>query len=166
MTKPTPMNGLFIGRFQPFHNGHLMIIENALKKVDTLNIVIGSTQHSRTEKNPLTAEERETLIKTTLAKKNITRYKIYHIPDINDDEGYVKHVIAHTGPVDLVFTGDNQLNKDLFLRAGYPVRSCERMNGWIATEIRKRIRNDQPYEDLTPYPLPEKIEQIIRSLPT
>ena len=31
--------GLFIGRFQPFHRGHLATVKYALKKVDALVIV-------------------------------------------------------------------------------------------------------------------------------
>ena len=44
--------GLFIGRFQPFHNGHLQDIKNALKEVDELIIAIGSSQHFNTKENP------------------------------------------------------------------------------------------------------------------
>ncbi|MEM2947357.1 MAG: adenylyltransferase/cytidyltransferase family protein, partial [Candidatus Bathyarchaeia archaeon] len=34
--------GLFVGRFQPFHKGHLSVIEDILKEVDELVIVVGS----------------------------------------------------------------------------------------------------------------------------
>jgi len=49
--------GLIIGRFQPFHNGHLYAIKNALKKVDELVIAIGSSQYVNTEDNPFSFEK-------------------------------------------------------------------------------------------------------------
>ena len=38
--------GLFVGRFQPFHLGHLDMVKYALTEVDELIIVIGSAQDS------------------------------------------------------------------------------------------------------------------------
>ncbi|HDM88409.1 MAG TPA: nicotinamide-nucleotide adenylyltransferase, partial [Candidatus Bathyarchaeota archaeon] len=40
--------GLFIGRFQPPHLGHLHAIKQALEECDELIIVIGSSQYSHT----------------------------------------------------------------------------------------------------------------------
>ena len=37
------MNGLLIGRFQPFHLGHLEAVNFALSKVEQLYIGIGSS---------------------------------------------------------------------------------------------------------------------------
>ena len=54
--------GLFLGRFQPFHLGHLDVIKQALKMVDELVIVIGSAQYSHTFENPFTDSEREEMI--------------------------------------------------------------------------------------------------------
>ncbi|MFZ0222198.1 MAG: adenylyltransferase/cytidyltransferase family protein, partial [Candidatus Nitrosopolaris sp.] len=38
--------GIFVGRFQPFHLGHMATIKFALEKVEELVIVIGSAQLS------------------------------------------------------------------------------------------------------------------------
>ena len=51
------MNGLLIGRFQPFHFGHLEAIRFGLSKVDKLFIGIGSSNKSHQERNPFTADE-------------------------------------------------------------------------------------------------------------
>ncbi len=40
------MNGLLIGRFQPFHLGHLEALQFALSKVDKLWIGLGSSNKS------------------------------------------------------------------------------------------------------------------------
>ena len=37
------MNGLLIGRFQPFHLGHLEALQFALSKVDKLWVGLGSS---------------------------------------------------------------------------------------------------------------------------
>lgn len=55
--------GLYIGRFQPIHEGHCHIIKKALSSCDKLIVVIGSAQESRTERNPFTYEERERFIR-------------------------------------------------------------------------------------------------------
>ena len=47
-----------IGRFQPFHYSHLDLLKEALSVADKTVICIGSTECSRTTKNPLTFEER------------------------------------------------------------------------------------------------------------
>ena len=56
------MNGLLIGRFQPFHFGHLEAIHFGLSKVDTLFIGIGSSNKSHQERNPFTADERKEMM--------------------------------------------------------------------------------------------------------
>ena len=58
------MRALFVGRFQPFHNGHLALMRNILaeKDIKSLVIAIGSTQHSHSLINPLTCGERILMI--------------------------------------------------------------------------------------------------------
>ncbi|MEM2975778.1 MAG: adenylyltransferase/cytidyltransferase family protein, partial [Candidatus Bathyarchaeia archaeon] len=46
--------GLFVGRFQPFHLGHLTAVKNILKSVDELVIIVGSAQYSHRLDNPFT----------------------------------------------------------------------------------------------------------------
>lgn len=57
-----PTVGVYIGRFQPFHNGHLKVLNSALSKFDRVVVVLGSHNTLRTPKNPWTAEEREVMI--------------------------------------------------------------------------------------------------------
>lgn len=54
--------GVLIGRFQPFHKGHLHLIEEALQLCDALIIAIGSSFRARNVKNPWIFEERQALI--------------------------------------------------------------------------------------------------------
>lgn len=54
--------GVFIGRFQPFHNAHLETVQQAVKQVEKLIIVIGSASGARTVKNPWTSTDRIKMI--------------------------------------------------------------------------------------------------------
>ena len=53
------MKALFIGRFQPFHNGHLKVVQEILKEFDEVIIGIGSSKYSGTLDNPFSGEERK-----------------------------------------------------------------------------------------------------------
>jgi len=153
------ITGIFIGRFQPFHNGHLAIIRKALREVDKLIIIIGSKQEARTGNNPLTADERELLIKETLNSLKIERFTIIQLADIPDDNQYAGYVGENTGDFSVVYCGENQLVKRLFQEAGHKVISSQRLNGWMATEIREKIRNDENFEDLVPKKAKELLEE-------
>lgn len=107
--------GLYTGRFQPFHLGHLSAVEQALKKVDKLCIAIGSSQYDNEEYNPFTAEERAKMIKLTLEENGLAgKCEVFEVPDIHDDEKWPAHVRQIVPPFDTVFVGNNGLVKELF----------------------------------------------------
>ena len=60
------MNGLLIGRFQPFHLGHLDAVNFALSQVENLWISIGSSNKSHEQRNPFTADERKEMITNSI----------------------------------------------------------------------------------------------------
>lgn len=97
---------LIIGRFQPFHKGHLNLIKRFYKCGYFLKIGIGSSQLSYTKKNPLTKEERKDCINLGLKEKKIKKYKIFYLPNISSDKDYVKHVMKIVGKFDLIVTGN------------------------------------------------------------
>jgi len=83
-------HSLFVGRWQPFHNGHKKLIETVLKKKKPVIVAIRDTEISN--KNPYTVSERWKMI-----QKALHRYgelvKIIVIPDIDEicygrDVGY------------------------------------------------------------------------------
>lgn len=61
---------VFIGRFQPFHVGHLQVIETALKMSKKVIVLVGSSNQPRTEKNPFTFDERRLMILHSLEDVN------------------------------------------------------------------------------------------------
>jgi len=74
------VRGVYPGRFQPFHWGHVGVVRWALEKVDELVIVIGTAQESHTVANPFTAGERVVMVKEALKDAEIDLSKIYIIP--------------------------------------------------------------------------------------
>lgn len=53
---------VFIGRFQPFHLGHLHVLEQCKRLADHTLVLIGSSGRPRTLKNPFKFEEREMMV--------------------------------------------------------------------------------------------------------
>lgn len=59
---------VFIGRFQPLHNGHCAVIQRATELAENVIVVVGSAFASRTIRNPFTYEERSEFIIKTFPK--------------------------------------------------------------------------------------------------
>lgn len=53
---------VFIGRFQPYHNGHHSVIQKALEVADNVLVLIGSSYGARTLRNPFNFYERRNMI--------------------------------------------------------------------------------------------------------
>src|SRR3989337_2069484 len=72
--------GLYVGRFQPFHLGHLDAIKEVLKAVDELVIAIGSAQYSHNLNNPFTAGERLVMVRQALMEADVDYFRIWMVP--------------------------------------------------------------------------------------
>ncbi|MEI2454295.1 MULTISPECIES: bifunctional nicotinamide-nucleotide adenylyltransferase/Nudix hydroxylase [Lysobacter] len=57
---------VFIGRFEPFHNGHAAVARHALGKAKKVVFLVGSADTPRTVKNPFTVAERAVMIHSAL----------------------------------------------------------------------------------------------------
>lgn len=73
--------GIFIGRFQPVHQGHIHAIGIAASQVDKLYILVGSANQARSIKNPWTFEERKHMLQLQLHGKRVTNYEIVPLND-------------------------------------------------------------------------------------
>ncbi|MGF3554478.1 MAG: nicotinamide-nucleotide adenylyltransferase [Thermoplasmatota archaeon] len=155
------MNALFIGRFQPFHKGHLKVIKNASKKYDKIIIGIGSSQYSNTLKNPFTEKEREMMIKRTLENTGIKNYEIILIPDINNPPKWVDHVLSIFSDFDIIIT-NNPVTKNLFSEKGFIVKETKlyKKNKYSGEEIRKKMINDEKWKHSVPKEVYDLIIEI------
>src|SRR5205807_4547369 len=94
----------FIGRFQPFHRGHLAMVKRILESNREIIVGIGSAQYSHTGENPFTAGERYETIKRALDAEGIHNYDIVPIPDTHVHSVWVSHVTSLVPRFDIVYT--------------------------------------------------------------
>lgn len=57
---------VFIGRFEPFHLGHLAILQRALALSTRVVVLVGSAEAPRTARNPWSFAEREAMVRAAL----------------------------------------------------------------------------------------------------
>jgi nicotinamide-nucleotide adenylyltransferase len=158
-----PKRALFVGRFQPFHNGHLHAIRLILKNADELIIVVGSAQMSHEPDNPFTAGERLEMIKYALDTAGIDRkrYMLIPIPDAPAHRVWVSQVESQTPRFDVVYT-NQPLTRRLLIEAGYDVKGIElyKRDDYEATEIRRRILEGEDWSALVPPEVHRYVKEI------
>ena len=145
------MNGLLIGRFQPFHKGHLSAVSFGLSKVENLWIGIGSSNKSHEKRNPFTADERKEMILSSLDSESLKRVKIFFVPDIGDHEKWTLHVDSIVPKYDVVFSNDD-FTISLYKKRGVnvievPLLQRDTISG---TKIRELMIKDGDWSNLVP----------------
>lgn len=153
---------LFIGRFQPFHNGHLAVIKDLLHEYSHVNIVIGSSQESRTEKNPFSADEREEMIRMTLEAEHLPKkYTILRAEDKNDDELWGNQIkgLCH---FDIAYT-NNPWSARCLEKIGFEVKNHKFYNRdeFTGTQIRELIRKGEEWGYLVPVVVADFIKELL-----
>jgi nicotinamide-nucleotide adenylyltransferase len=145
------MNGLLIGRFQPFHKGHLEAVNFGLSKVEKLWIGIGSSNKSYEKRNPFTANERKEMILSSLDYEKLQRIQIYYVPDIGDHKRWTYHVDSIVPTYDVVFSNDD-FTITLYKKRGKNVIEVPllKRNMISGTNIREMISSDKDWSDLVP----------------
>lgn len=84
---------VFIGRFQPIHNGHLKVIKQALTQSDRLIILVGSSNRARDIRNPFSYAERVEMINLCLTEQERARIFCVPLPDfMYQDTAWVENV--------------------------------------------------------------------------
>lgn len=154
---------LFIGRFQPFHKGHLSVVQEALKKTAFLIIGVGSAQYSHTPDNPFTFEERKIMITAALDEAKIAHnsYTLIPLPDIHDNERWVDHVVKLIPPFNQIYTG-SPIVKKLFQEhkdhAKFSVVDVKFIHNINATVIREKMVKRENWDNDVPHAIKKWIE--------
>ncbi|WP_420546319.1 nicotinamide-nucleotide adenylyltransferase [Nitrosopumilus sp.] len=145
------MNGLLIGRFQPFHLGHLSAIQFALSKVDKLWIGLGSSNKPIEKDNPFTATERKEMILSSIDSSMKQKISIYFIPDVDNHVRWIEKIDTIVPSFDIVFSNDD-LTKHLYAKRSTKISSIPFSNREIlsGTRIRNLIVSDQKWDNLVP----------------
>ncbi len=156
--------GLYIGRFQPFHLGHLSAVKQALKKVDFLTIGIGSSQLNNQKNNPFKWEDRKEMIERSIAQieNHESKIEIMAIPDINNDEKWPAHVRSLIPDFDIIFIGNDGVVNQLFTKYDdVPIVKVKEEIPICATKIRELMRNGGDWEQYVTKEVAQYIKDIV-----
>lgn len=145
------MDGLLIGRFQPFHLGHLEAFHFALSKVENLWIGIGSSNKPNQKQNPFSADERKEMILSSVSQSISDRIKIFFIPDLENHEKWIENIDTIVPKFDIIFSND-ELTQFLYSECNIQVISVPfiQRDALSGTNIRDKIQSDQKWEHLVP----------------
>lgn len=157
------MRALTIGRFQPFHSGHLELVLQALEKYDEVIIAVTSSQFNYTEKDPFTAGERLEMIQESLKEAGIDASRCFIIPlenqfNIATWHAYLESILPR---FDIVISGNEYVSM-LLKRRGVEVvrpRFLDRTR-FNASRVRRMMASGEPWEDL----VPPAVARIIREM--
>ncbi len=88
---------VFVGRFQPLHNGHVHVINEALKRARKVIVLVGSSNAARSPRNPFSFAERRQMILDAATRDDIRagmeRLIVRAVPDFRyNDAAWIAHV--------------------------------------------------------------------------
>ena len=155
------MNGLLIGRFQPFHLGHLDALQFALSKVDKLWVGLGSSNLPPQKDNPFSAEQRQEMILSSIDDAMKEKISIYFIPDLDNHMKWIEKIDTIVPKFDIIFSND-ELTNHLYSKRNIQVMAIpflkrDKLSG---TRIRDLIISDQNWNDLVPEGTKHFLEKI------
>lgn len=153
---------LFIGRFQPFHTGHLLVLQGMVKICDRVVIAIGSAEKSGEPENPYTAEQRKEFIQAALQDEDIIpKYDVIFIEvnDMDSDADWAKEVLKAAGHVDTLWSGNPDTIR-CFDGMGIKIQEIKEVPGISGTEIRERMKNKGNWKSLVPKAVSDAIGRM------
>ena len=121
------MDGLLIGRFQPFHLGHLEALRFALSKVDKLWLGLGSSNRPVEKNNPFTAQQRKEMILSSIDDSMKERISVYFIPDVDNHIRWIEKINDIVPKFDIIFSNDD-LTKYLYSKRNIQVLAIPFLN--------------------------------------
>ena len=152
-----------MGRFQPFHLGHLDLVKQILSECDEVVIAITSSQFNYLEKDPFTASERIEMIYQALKEDGVDLSRCFIIPIENQFNiatwtSYLKSILPQ---FDKVYSGNEYVSM-LLADTGIQVikpKFLERER-YNATSIRNLMIEDQNWQSFVPPIVANVIKKI------
>ncbi len=152
-----------MGRFQPFHLGHLDLVKKMLEECDEAIIAVTSSQFNYLEKDPFTAGERIEMIHGSLKESGVDLSRCFVIGIENQFNiatwaSYLKAALPH---FDKVYSGNDYVSMllaDSEIKV-IPPRFLNREQ-YNATKIRSMIINDENWQEIVPKAVSQYIEKI------
>ena len=145
------MNGLLIGRFQPFHLGHLSALRFALPKVDKLWLGLGSSNKPVEKNNPFSVEERKKMILSSIEDSIKNKISIFPIPDLDNHVKWIQNIDTIVPDYQIIFSND-PMTEHLYSKRNVqvipiPFLNRDQLSG---TRLRELIKSDQKWHELVP----------------
>jgi nicotinamide-nucleotide adenylyltransferase len=145
------MNGLLIGRFQPFHLGHLAALQFAIPKVDKLWLGLGSSNKPTEKNNPFSIEERKKMILSSIDDSIQNKISIFPIPDLDNHVRWIQNIDTIVPDYEIIFSND-PMTEHLYSKRNVqviaiPFLKRDQLSG---TRLRDLIKSDQKWDDLVP----------------
>lgn len=135
---------VLIGRFQPFHFGHLALLQQALDSAKSVVVVLGSANQARTVKNPFTTAEREAMISLALPAEQRARVTFAGVRDYYDNAhwfGAVRAAVKKAAPDarSVALVGHFKDSSSFYLKCfpGWTLLESSRCTDIDATAVRK-----------------------------
>jgi nicotinamide-nucleotide adenylyltransferase len=157
------VRGLLVGRFQPFHRGHLGLIRSLRRKApgERLLVVIGSAEQAYTWENPFTAGERFEMIERALAEAHLSDVAIVPVVDISRHALWVRYLEGLLPRFDWVYS-HNPLTLLLFERAGYVTKSPPQVDRWRfeGAQVREKLARGEEVRPLVPPAVARYLKEI------
>lgn len=102
---------MFIGRWQPFHNGHKWLISQKLDQGTPVLICVRDIPPD--EKNPFTTQETIHMLKTAYAEEDVTVLSIPDIESVNWGRGVGYETNEHVPPKDVGFVSATSIREKI-----------------------------------------------------
>jgi nicotinamide-nucleotide adenylyltransferase len=157
--------GLMLGRFQPFHKGHLALTKQILSECDELLIIIGSAQFNFIDKDPFSAGERVLMIHEALKEAGVDLSRCYIIPVANDENNarWLAYIRSMVPPFDVLYSGNDFVkylarSQDSSIVIEDPMFA--EINEYNGTNIRRLMQEGKPWEHLVPPAVAKVIQQV------
>lgn len=135
--------GIIVGRFQPFHKGHLELFRFALTQCDHIGVVIGSV-NKKDKDNPLNFDQRLYLLNKVIKREGIGDMvdRVVGLEDFPDDDKWMNVLMSRIGEFEVSY-GHNEWTNGIIGDHGYevvegPMYKRESLEG---EQIRKLIRS-------------------------
>lgn len=152
---------VFIGRFQPFHNGHKAVIEAALEQAKEVVVVVGSSFAARNIRNPFTFQERKSMIEAVFPTDRVKVVPVSDYPYddnkwVNAIQNIVDETVHHAKDVGLIGHSKDSTSYYLkiFPRWKNHVEVSD-VGGINATDIRVALlgNNKEQYDPVSVMPI-------------
>lgn len=154
--------GLMVGRFQPFHKGHLCLVRQIFQDCDELIVAIGSAQFNYSYTDPFTAGERIMMIHSALVESEIDLKKCYIVPVVNDENnarwfGHLKSMVPH---FDILYSGNEFVTNLVSRHTKILKPRFNKRREYNGTNIRKLMSRSCRWKKFLPDSVARLIEQL------